>query len=317
MKPAILVISHPNTSEKDYILKDFGNFISQYKIDHYLITNYPANKETQLEFKASHYTSYNPEGKIGGVVWHEIDELKHNKRIPNWCYAVMNLYLKGFKLLKEMGYTHVYAFTYDVEPSFPKILDYIQTCNNNFKLGKKAIFTKYPEPLLWTDKNNLDRNAIDTIHLASEVDFFINTFEKGCFHYINDNFQDNPDRSLCENYWFHMLENYKSDIEILPIEKALKGIFNSALPTTIEGVKYFIGYYQNKILFKLLKPINSSIEIRNSKKEIVSCNIIDEKTIEFEGSIKETFYLNDSYLFTDSELWRKNNYFEKKSTSNS
>jgi hypothetical protein len=34
MKPAILVISHPNTPEKEYILKDFGNFISQYKIPH-------------------------------------------------------------------------------------------------------------------------------------------------------------------------------------------------------------------------------------------------------------------------------------------
>ena len=47
MKPAILVTSHPNIPKKESILKDFGNFISQYKIDHYLFTNYPTSKESQ------------------------------------------------------------------------------------------------------------------------------------------------------------------------------------------------------------------------------------------------------------------------------
>lgn len=302
MKPAILVVSHPNTPEKERILKDFGNFISQYGIDHYLVTNYPANKETQSEFKGSYFTSYNPPGLFNGVVWREFSpyNIRHNVIIPNWCYSATHLQLEGIKLLKHLGYTHVIALMYDLEPSFDKIKSWIDLCLDHLQ-SKKGIFVTDPAPD-WGD-------VITTTQYACEVDLFINVFEKTLSDYFNTS------SSLCEIFWYKALTPYFEDIIVLPKEYWIKSTYDSgATPQTPQGEKYYVGsYYENIGL--IIETNNLNLVITNSQSEIIPHIIIDNSPnqiyLEFTPVNLESYYVNGHYLFTNNDAWRSRNYFEK------
>lgn len=241
MKPAILVISHPNKPEIDYMVRDFGNFVSQYNIDHYLFTNYPANKKSQLEYKGAYFYNYNPKGSLGGRVWHQINGYIHVRKINNWCFSVMNLYLKGFKTLKGMGYTHVIGFIYDIEPSYPKVADFIKTCFANFKQGKKATFVQYPKALESKNGQPVFENTIDTAHFASEIDFFINVFEQGIKEYNNSLLQNEKQNFVCEHFWEYLLRPHTTVVDIIPRSKALLDTYQSDTEPYLKN--------KNKVLF--------------------------------------------------------------------
>lgn len=246
MNPAILVISHPNKPEIDYIIRDFGNFISQFKIDNYLFTNYPADKKSQLEYKGAYFYNYNPKGSLGGRVWYKINEYIHVRKINNWCFSVMNLYLKGFKTLKGMGYTHVIGFIYDIEPSYPKVADFIKTCFTNFEQGKKATFVQYPKALKSINGQPVFENTIDTAHFASEIDFFIDLFENGIKEYNNSSLKKEKKNFVCEHFWEYLLRPHSDYVDIIPRNKALLDTYQSDTEPILKNKsKVFFGY--NKV----------------------------------------------------------------------
>lgn len=301
MKPAILVTSHPNTLEKERILKDFGNFISQYNIPHYLATNYPSSKESQLEFTQTYFINHNPPGISSGVVWKDFPQvnLKYKKIIPNWCYSGTYLILEGVKLLKHLGYTHVIFLMYDLEPSFPKIQEFINFSLEKLK-DKKGVFVTDPAPD-WGE-------VLTTTQFACDINFFIDIFETELTSYYYSG-------GLCEVFWYQVLSKYLNDIIILPKEHWIKSTYDSgAVPQTPQGEKYHVGsYYENIIL--IIETNNLNLIITNSQSEVISYNVIynspNQICIEFPQVNLESYYINEHYLFTNTDEWRSYNYFEK------
>lgn len=306
INPAILVTSHPNTDKKEQILKDFGNFISQYNIDNYLFTNFPATKETQLEFKESHFINFNPKGPWKGNVWTKYPQfdLQFNKEISNWCYSGTNLILQGIKYLKSLGYTHVIMLMYDVEPNFYKVKKFIKDSLESFKT-KKGVFYQYDPKI---------ENSLSTSVFSSEINFFINIFTLSQQDYLNKN---TP--GLCEPYWYDQLIPFKNDIDILPYKESLKTIYHSVEEdeSLIEGKKYNIGYFQHidKTLliiddldfsFEILENSSYPISYKTSKKDNLTL-------IKFQSHLNNSYSIqcknNLNFLFYDNLEFRKHLYF--------
>jgi hypothetical protein len=310
MKPAILVTSHPNTEEKEYILRDFGNFISQYGIDHFLFTNFPANKSSQLEFKGYYFTTNNPKDPIPNVQWRawvKFPEVKlmHNHFIHNWCFSGTNLMLEGLKYLKSLGYTHVYTFIYDTEPSFEKIKNFINLSNQTFTKGKKAIFYEYP--LLDGHIKGLHNNIY-----SGELDFLVKIFEEMVQNYNPQNpyFNTNPS---CENCWEYMTRPYQDLIEFLPNEQVIKSVYDSAdFKKFPDGKEFWVGRYKGKTLFVTRKPL-SNIKIFNSTQTEIEFKILFQQhnliVIEFDSTLGEFYYIDNFLFLQDNENWRHTDNF--------
>ena len=309
MKPAILVTSHPNTDKKEQILKDFGNFISQYGIDHYLFTNYPANKDTQLEFKESHFCNYNPLGPNTGFVWNLFSEfnLKHKRYIPNWCYSGTHLILEGVKYLKHLGYTHVILLMYDTELNYPKIKSYIENSLEILK-DKKGVFYEYDVPE-WS-------NSLSTTQCACEVDFFLNAFIKSQKKYLN---QKTP--TLCEGYWYDTLLQFNNEVEILDKAHTLKTLYNSVeqTQTKIDNISCFIGGLEEGKKVGIILDSHFSVEFKiidNNKNVIPYERIIDisRELIKFNVKENTSYFIQykdqEELLFSNSLTWMETNIFE-------
>ena len=251
MKPAILVISHPNTPEKEYILRDFGNFISQYKIDHYLFSNFPAHKDTQKEFTGCYYTSNNPEGPFKGTIWREFTNPKiiHYKTINNWCFSGTSCLLEGAKILKALGYTHFIHFCYDCEPDFNKVKNIINNSLSYFK-DYKGIFYNYSK------KGKEFENSLSTTQCACEIEFFIKVFDSALNNYSK------AERSLCESFWFDTIKKYPQETLILPDYLELTGIVDSGKPNQINNINYWLGYSPEKdqIILSLEFPFLNNLK---------------------------------------------------------
>lgn len=328
MKPAIIVLSHPNNFQKEYLLKDFGNFISQYNIPHYLFTNYPIEKNIQQEFVGAYYHNFNPTGPFVGTIWKNFLDLKlqHNQIIPNWCFSGTHLLLHGFKHLKGLGYTHAIFLAYDIEPDFNKVKEFIKFSLHSFESSKKGVFAEYPEAL--TSKNGIPQyeNIIDTIQCACEVNFFIDIFEQGLqeYGYNCPLYQENPGY-LCEHFWEYVLRPYKNDINIIPRDKALRGIYSSANSTKLNGtIPYYVGYDSStnnvKFIIESLEVLDIELTTQNYNLIPFTKNIVDNFIL-LELDLKLGDECNISYiynnikhtinLFNYTEEWIKKFYFKK------
>ena len=308
MKLSILVTSHPNTEEKEYILRDFGNFISQYGIDHYLVTNYPPKSDTQKEFKGSFFYNNNPQGPFLGQVWTSFPPIskKHYQIIPNWTYSFMLLLLNGVKNLKNLGYTHFIYFGYDSLPNYNIIQDYINTSLSTLK-NKKAIFTTYE--LGW-------ENSLSSTNCASEIDFFIEVFENSLELYLKGKLP-----TLCEQYWYSSLIPYLEQVQILPKSNAIPTIFDSASSNhKFKSGNYYLGFDKssNNILI-ITDNLTLSIQDKNSNiipHNFLSSNLKSEyfpkelTAYKLESIEDEEYYVDDELLFINTPEWRNFNYFE-------
>lgn len=306
MKPAILVTSHPNTPEKEYILKDFGRFISQYKIDHYLFSNFPANKDTQKEFKEAHYTSYNPKDPNTPLLWSiwasfpQIG-LNHNHFVDNWCFSGTNLMLKGLEYLKFLGYTHVYTFIYDTKPNYNEILNFINLSNQTFNGEQKAVFYEYP----------LNKGLYNHIY-SGELEFLVKLFKEIVENY---NFQ-NPifsKRPLCENYWEYITRPYQNLIKILPKEQIINSVYGSfKLNQFPNGNAFWVGRHNNKTLF-CTRQYLSDFNLLDSNNNKIEYNFIyrDQNltSFEFDSIIGESYILDEFLILNDTQNWRNTDIF--------
>jgi hypothetical protein len=274
MKPAVLVLSHPNNNEREVIVKDFGSFIKQFNFPAYLFTNFPTSKLTEFEYNGSFFHNYNPQISSGTNwhVWNLIPHthLKHIKHISNWSYSGTHCAHLGFKFLKMMGYTHVFFFGYDSEMDYPKMKKYIDFSLNLFNQGKTGIFQEYP--------NLNGHEGICTTTFACEVDFFINTFSEllnqyGPHHPI---IKENP-QYLLEHLFEWTLRPYKDNINIIPLADAIKDTYKSAdnkpLP---DGSKYFIGYYKalEKVLITTSSLTPEKIKIKDESGKILNLELL-------------------------------------------
>lgn len=328
MKPAILVLSHPNTPQKEHILKDFGNFIAQYDIPHYLVTNYPAEKATQKEFVGSYFHNYNPTGPFLGSIWRIFNSLKvqHVQTIPNWGYSGTHLLLQGFKILKGLGYTHIIFLSYDVEPNFLKIKEFIDFSLSSFNSSKKGIFAEYPEALTAINGIPQYENTIDTIQCACEIDFFIEIFETGLknYGYNCPLYQEKPGY-LIEHFWEYLLRSYKKDINIIPRNKALRGVYHSASSFKLNNeIPYYIGYNSLKdkiwIIIESTKLLNIKLETQNFisipfTETLFDSSLLLEFNLKF-GDECYISYINNNLehkinLFTYTSEWTKMFYFNQ------
>jgi len=309
MKPAICVVSHPNTLEKEYILKDFGNFISQYKIDHYLFSNFPAHKDTQKEFTGCYYTSNNPEGPFKGIIWREFKDFNafHYKIINNWCLSGTNCLLEGVKILKALGYTHFIFFSYDCEPNLDKIKNIIDNSLIHLK-NYKGVFYDYNQ------KGKEFENSLSTTQCACEIEFFIKVFDSA----LND--YSKAERSLCEPFWFDVLKNYPQETLILPDHLELKGIINSGKTDQINNVNFWLGYSPEKdqTILSLQFPFLNSIKLYKEEVEINFEEIQYDNTLKviyFKSEPFSKYYISynnmlKEFLFEDIPSWRSHNYYK-------
>jgi hypothetical protein len=306
VKPAILVTSHPNIPEKEYILKDFGRFISQYGIDHYLFSNYPANKDTQKEFKEAHYINYNPKDPnthLSWSVWASFSqiELKHNHFIDNWCFSGTYLMLKGLEYLKFLGYTHVYTFIYDTKPDYNEILNFIDLSNQNFNENQKAVFYEYP----------LNKGLYNHIY-SGELEFLVKIFKEIVENYNPQNpiFNKGP---LCENYWEYITRPYQNLIKILPKDQIIDSIYKSSqfskFPNDIE---FWVGRYNNKTLF-CTRQYLSNFNFLDSNNNKIEYNLIyrDQNltSFEFDSIIGESYILDGFLILNDTQNWRQSDIY--------
>lgn len=271
MKEAILLIGRPTTQEQENIIKDMGNFFSQFGIDVHLMTNYPAAKQTEKEFTGSYYLDYNPRGGTG-FVWKVFNKYTHVRIIPNWCLAVSNLYLNGMKILKALNYTHVYAFNYDIEPNFPKIKDYITKCQSEISNGKLAIFTQYPTALQTIDSiPQYDEKTIDNEHFAGNLDFLISIFNNICGNYFDNHKKVSEENihAACEHHWEFSLRNYKNKVTILPREEALQGLFSvDEEDILVNGDIVHYGYNIITSQAMVYLPVTYPVKFFNDNREI-------------------------------------------------
>lgn len=309
IKPAICVVSHPNSPEKDYILRDFGNFLLQYQLPTYLFSNYPINDITQKEFKGCYYTSNNPEGPFKGLIYKEfIDSKKtHYRVINNWCFSGTSCLLEGVKILKALGYTHFIFFSYDCEPNFDKVKNLIDNSLFYFK-NYKGIFYNYKVE----DKEFI--NSLSTTQCACEIDFFIKVFDPALISYSK------TERSLCEPFWFDVLKNYSQETLVLPSFLELKGIVNSGKNNQINNVNFWLGYSTEKDLTILSLQFPFLNNMKLYKEEIE----IDFEEIQYSNNLKVIYFKSEpftkyyisynntskQFLFEDVPHWRSHNYYK-------
>ena len=314
MKEAILVTGHPNTFEKDVLTRDFGNFISQYGMDSYLFTNYPSNKDTQIEFKEAHFINSNPENPLINNKWfvwatYPLLGLKYNQHIPNWCYSGTQLMVNGLKYLKSLGYTHVYTFIYDTKPLYPEIKEFIELSRDKFKNNKKALFFEYP---LRREDDGTYKGLTNHI-FSGEIEFLLEIFSLGILNYNNTNpiFQKHKHVN-CESYWKYIFGPFENLIEILPTEKTIPSVFASTSFNKIEGYEFAAGRYQDTTIIAI-KGLIKDIKLTNSNKNIVDFNLLKQQkiltAIEFNSTLGNSYYLNGSKILDDTEEWRTNNFF--------
>ena len=310
MKPAILVTSHPDIPEKEYILKDFGKFISQYKIDPYLFSNFPANKDTQKEFKEAHYINYNPQDPNTHLRWFSWASfpqinLKYIHWMPNWCFSGTYLMLKGLEYLKFLGYTHVYTFIYDTKPEYNKVLDFINLSNQVFNEDKKAVFYEYPL------RDHTIKGLYNHIY-SGELNFLIKLFKEMVENYgpQNSYFNQNP---LCENYWEYTTQPYQNLIKFLPKEQVIDSIYQSSqfnkFPNSTE---FWVGRHDNKTLF-CTRQYLSDFNLLNSQNNKVEYNFIyrDQNltSFEFDSIIGESYILDGFLILNDTQNWRQSDIY--------
>ena len=324
MKPAILVTSHPNNTEKEQILKDFGNFISQYGIDHYLFSNSPANKKTQLEFKESHFINYNPTDPCKGLpnsqwrtwVYYPEIELTHIHFIENWCFSGTYLMLKGLKYLQSLGYTHVYTFIYDTNPSFPQISDFIKLSNQAISDGKKAVFYEYPELEVEIESQIIKRKGLHNHIYSGEINFLVKLFQELVNNYTQSNVFLQQRSVHCESYWRHSFKPYEEEIIYLPNSQVIESVYeSSAFNKLPSGHTFTIGRYNNNTLFVVQTRLSefSLLDLEGNKVEYNITYQEDNLTaFEFDSIEGKSYYLNDFLILTDTPNWRSSDFYEKK-----
>jgi hypothetical protein len=317
MNPAILVLSHPNSEEKERIVKDFGNFIKQFNLPTYLFTNFPTNKSSELEYDGSFFHNYNPEIYSGANwhVWNLISKtnLKHIKNIPNWGYSATHLSHLGFKFLKMMGYTHVLFFGYDSEMDYSKINKYINFSLKSFKQGKIGIFQEYP--------NLNEHKGICTTTFACDVNFYIDVFGKMLEDYgPNHPIMQENNQYLLEHLFEWTLRSYKENINIIPLAESIKDTYKSANTRPApDNSKYFLGYFKNsnKVLFTTESLNPERFTIVNESGEILDLELVTgslpTKIFQFTPKLNSIFNLKfdnqsiDIILYNDD--WKNNVYF--------
>ncbi len=306
MKPAILVTSHPNIPEKEYILKDFGKFISQYGINHYLFTNYPADKDTQKEFKEAHYIDYNPKDPnthLSWFTWATFPQigLKHNHFIDNWCFSGTSLMLKGLEYLKFLGYTHVYTFIYDTEPNYDKIANFINLSNQSFNEGKKAIFYEY----------HLNEGLCNHIY-SGELEFLVKVFKDLVESYNPQNPLFNQGL-LCESYWEHMIQSYQDLIKFVPKEQVIDSIHHSSQSNELpNNINFWIGRYNNKTLFCARQYLSDFLLLDSNNNSIEYTLIYRDSNLtsfEFDSIIGESYFLDKFLILNDTQNWRQSDIY--------
>lgn len=307
MKPAILITSHPNTKKKEQILKDFGSFISQYGIDHYLVSNYPSDKETQKEFKGTFYYNNNPLGPFRGNVWTTFPKVEKTyvQIIPNWTYSFMLLLLNGVKNLKNLGYTHFIYFAYDSSPDLDLIKNYINLSIKNFE-NNKSIFTEYE--LDWKD-------SLSSTTCSCEIDLFIEIFENNLEEYLKGKLP-----TLCEQFWYSSIIPFKDNINILPKTQAIPTVFASAESNHIfPSGKYYVGYDKSSKDIIIITD-NTNLQLFDSNQNLVDTILLNNnsKSPHFPGEFyvykflpleNEEYFVSDHLLFKNTLMFRNTNFY--------
>lgn len=322
MKPAILVTSHPNNKEKEKIARDFGNFISQYNVDSFLFTNYPASKETQKEYKESHFINNNPKDpcKTPNNQWRtwmtfpQI-KLKYIHFIENWCFSGTYLMLKGLKYLQSLGYTHVYTFIYDTNPSFPQILNFIKLSNQAIFNDKKALFYEYPILEVEVESQIIKRKGLHNHIYSGEINFLVKLFQELVDNYNKSNLFLQQRSVHCESYWRHSFKPYEDQIIYLPNSQVIESTYeSSAFSKLPNGITFTIGRYNNKTLFTTLTRL-SEFTLLDSDNNKVEYNIIHQgdnlTSFEFDSIENKSYYLNDFLILTDTPNWRNSDFYKK------
>ena len=317
MKPAILVTSHPNNEKKEQMVREFGNFISQYDIDHYLFTNYPASKLTQQEYKEAHFVNFNPKDPCGNQwrTWMAFGQtkLKHHHLIENWCLSGTHLMLKGLKYLQSLGYTHVYTFIYDTNPIFSEIKNFIELSNQAIFKDKKAVFYEYPELEVKIESQITKRKGLHNHIYSGEINFLIKIFQESTDNYSPSNPFLQQNSVSCESYWRHSFKPYEDKILYLPDSQVIKSIYESAAFSKLpSGHTFVIGRYNDKTLFTTLTGI-FEFSLLDSEGNKVKYNIIYQDNnltaFEFDSVIGKSYYINDFKILTDTQNWRNTDFY--------
>ena len=321
MKPAILVTSHPNTQYKDFILKDFGNFISQWGLDNYLFTNFPPSKQAQQEFKESHFLNYNPECPLKDyhqwLVWvnYPSIKLKHNHLLQNWCFSGSHLMLEGLKYLQSLGYSHVYTFIYDTQTDWQLVNNFIELSNQAISNNKKALFYEYPILEVEVESQTIKRKGLHNHIYSGEINFLVKLFQELIDNYNKSNLFLQQRSVSCESYWRHSFKPYEDQIIYLPNSQVIKSVYESAALSELPGGYIFtIGRHNNKTLFVTLTRL-SNFSLLDSDNNEVEYNITHQgdnlTSFEFNSIEGESYYLNNFLILTDTQNWRNSDFYQK------
>jgi len=321
MKPAILVTSHPNTQYKDFILKDFGNFISQWGLDNYLFTNFPPSKQAQQEFKESHFLNYNPECPLKDSkqwkIWVDYPsiKLKHSHLIQNWCFSGSHLMLEGLKYLQSLGYSHVYTFIYDTQADWQLVNNFIELSNQAISNNKKAVFYEYPIIEEEFESQVIKRKGLYNHIYSGEIDFLVKLFQELIDNYNPSNDFLQQQSVGCESYWRYSFKPYKDEILYLPDSQVIKSIYESGAFSELPGNHHFtIGRYNNKTLFITSTRLSdfSLLDLDNNKVKYNITHQGDNLTaFEFNSIEGKSYYLNGFLILTDTQNWRNSNFYKK------
>lgn len=322
MKEAVLVIGRPTDDKQENLIKEFGQHLSQFGMDVHLMTNYPASKTTQKEFKGAHFYDHNPKGDMG-LLWTRTPKYTHIEVLPNWCLAVTSLYYNGLKILKSLGYTHVYAFNYDITPD-SKLKEFIKYSQNSLLKGKMGVFSQYPFSL--KTENWLpvfEDNVIDNEHFAGNLDFLIPIFADITSKYFDqDKLKEETPHAVCEHVWEYNLRDYTHLIEILPREKALKGTQSVIKDDVVEGSKVMYGYnhVNGKITvhFDPTLPFMVSFFNKEGSVPFVYEDIHYEVDLEFGKELNISYTINgktyNRYLFKYDNDFKETYFFKSYDT---
>lgn len=314
MKEAVLVIGRPTTLEQKRIVKSFGEFLNQYGIDVHLMTNYPAEIDISKKYKGSYYLDYNPKGDAG-LKWVRTTKYTHFEVLPNWCLAVTSLYYNGLKILKSLGYTHIYAFNYDINPDFSKVKEFIDTAKSAFSSGKKGVFVQYPTHLNTENWEPIfDDQTIDNEHFAGNVNFLLQVFKNITSKYFDtDGIRKENPAALCEHIWEYHLRDFQHLVHIIPRDKALKGTQSTVDTLQLGGYPILYGYNRlnQKITFHFLVDNEYTLEFYDNEGK-VNFELIDnhyEIDLKF-GEELYVSYIKDNKTFKEY-LFKYNNDFKE------
>jgi hypothetical protein len=313
MKEAVLVIGRPTTEQQELLVKKFGKHLSQYGMDVHLMTNYPATRDTQKEFKGCHFYDYNPKGDMG-ILWTRTTKYTHIEILPNWCLAVTSLYYNGLKLLKSLGYNRVYAFNYDITPD-RKLEEFIESSREYLNNGKQGVFVQYPRALKQENFQPIfEENVIDNEHFAGNVDFLIQIFNNITSKYFNqDELKKENPHAVCEHVWEYHLRDYPHLTKILPRDKALKGTQSVIKDNTLGESKIFYGFNHtnNQATVHFDPPLPFPIEFYTPKRKPIV--IFEDDHYEIDLKLGEE--LNISYYIDNKThtkfLFKYNNEFKE------